>query len=67
MSDVHETILRCNEVRKRLGGISETSFWRLRKKDSDFPKPVIIRGTSIKGWHQSEINQWIIENPKEVE
>lgn len=65
MSDVQETILRSKEVRKRLGGISNTTFWRLRKK-CDFPKSVKIKGTSIIGWHESAVNQWIIDKPKGV-
>lgn len=63
---MQEKILRIKQVCERLGGISETTFWRLRK-NSGFPKPITIRGTSIKGWHETSITQWIQENSEEVE
>jgi len=66
MTETQETILRSKEVRKRLGDISTTTFWRIRQKCDDFPTSVEVKGTSIKGWHESEVNQWINDNREEV-
>lgn len=63
---MQEKILRIKQVCERLGGISETTFWRLRKTPG-FPQPIIIRGTVIKGWLETSITQWILENSTEVE
>jgi len=64
---MHEKIIRIKQVCKRLGDISETTFWRIRKECNDFPTSVKIKGTSIKCWSESEVNQWIIDNREEVE
>jgi len=60
---MHEKILRTQDICERLGGISLTTFWRLRKNNnSNFPKSTKIPGTSLNGWHETAVNQWIIEN-----
>mgnify|MGYP002642026934 CR=1 FL=1 len=66
MPVVKKKILRSKKIRKRLGKMSTTTFWRLRKQ-TDFPEAVKIQGTSIKGWYESEVDQWIAANLQEVE
>lgn len=53
-----EVLLAWPRVRARLGEISRTTCWRMRRDDETFPKPVPI-GQRRVGWRESEINAWI--------
>ena len=52
-----EKILRIDEVCERLK-ISDTTLWRWRRSKA-FPEPRSIQGSSVKGWSESTINEWI--------
>ena len=53
------------EVRKKLGNISPTTFWKLRK-NSDFPKPMSLP-TKGRSWDEAEVDAWLKALPKEAE
>jgi len=50
-------ILRAQQVCERLD-ISLPTLWRWRKARI-FPDPVKIEGTSIQGWTESTVDDWI--------
>jgi len=50
-------IIRRNEFRNNLGGISETTFWRL-SQEPDFPKKVMLSKRLI-GYYQDEVEEYI--------
>lgn len=49
--------LRTAEVIARFG-IHPSTFWRLRQRDSTFPRPYRI-GLRAIGWSESEVQQWL--------
>ncbi len=51
-----ERLLRIDQVIERIG-VSRTTIHRLRR-DSQFPKPVTIRGRTI-AWPEADIDDWI--------
>lgn len=53
-----EVLLPWPRVSARLGRISRTTGWRLRRDDETFPKAVPI-GPRRVGWKESEIDAWI--------
>lgn len=62
---MHEQILRAPQVCERLG-ISITTLWRWRKENL-FPAPKNLPGSSIKGWSESTVDKWVIENFSAIE
>ena len=50
-------ILRKREVIKRTG-LSDTTIWRLEKKD-DFPRRVVITAGGSVGWYEDEVDHWV--------
>jgi predicted DNA-binding transcriptional regulator AlpA len=55
----NDRFLRVEDV-LRILKISNTSFHRLRK-NSGFIEPIILPGTKIMVWKESDIQNWIIE------
>lgn len=55
-----ERILRTQHVCKKLN-ISATSLWRYRKSGV-FPDPCKIEGSSVCGWRESVVDEWISKN-----
>lgn len=41
-----------------LGNCSATTFWRIRKRYTSFPKPIKIGGLVI--WNKEEVTTWYI-------
>ena len=52
-----ERLLSAEEVLARLGGVSRTSLWRLRREGA-FPEPVHLSGRRIF-WLESEFNAFL--------
>jgi predicted DNA-binding transcriptional regulator AlpA len=46
------------EARARLGGISESTEWRLRRADPDFPRPVDVT-PGLRGYVAAELDAYI--------
>ena len=51
-----DKFLRSSEVRKILGGISNTTLWR-RIKDGSIPKPIKLGNGSANYFKESMINE----------
>jgi predicted DNA-binding transcriptional regulator AlpA len=51
-------IIRKREVRKRTGGLSDTTLWRY-ERDGKFPKRVVLSEPGLVGWYEDEIDEWI--------
>jgi predicted DNA-binding transcriptional regulator AlpA len=58
-----DRIISKSECRKVLGGVSDSTIWRLEHQ-GDFPKRVrVAPGTA--GWRMSEVQQWIAKLGRE--
>ena len=55
-----ERLLRASHVCDRLN-ISDTTLWRWRKAGY-FPEPKRLPGSSIQGWTEITLNEWILRN-----
>lgn len=54
--------LRNAATRRKLGGISEATLFRLRKNDPDFPAPIMMGKTPM--WIEDEIDQYMEKKPR---
>jgi predicted DNA-binding transcriptional regulator AlpA len=52
-------LILAREFRRRLGGISNSTFWRLEKSDPRFPKPTWVRGQ--RAWPEDEADAYACE------
>lgn len=50
-------LLKSRAVCLKLGGISNTTLWRIRK-NPDFPLPVELR-PGVPAWLEGEVDRWI--------
>lgn len=51
-------LIRSKQTRLKIGDVSETTFWRMRKDPSkQFPEPIEMNGQ--KYWLESEVDTWI--------
>jgi len=57
---MRERVLRNKKVCEILD-ISETTLWRWRKAGY-FPEPRGVPHSSIKGWAESTIDEWVMQN-----
>ncbi|QEY13286.1 AlpA family transcriptional regulator [Cellvibrio sp. KY-YJ-3] len=57
---MRETFLRTQQVCDRLN-ISATTLWRWRKA-GHFPDAKSLPGSSIQGWAESTVDNWISQN-----
>ena len=57
-------IISRREFRKRLGGISRTTEFRLRKREPDFPRLVWI-SPGLSGYYEDEASTFISARPRE--
>jgi hypothetical protein len=57
-----------DEFRRRLGGISYQTLWRLEKTDPRFPKPGYLRGHR-RIWDDDQANAYValVTSPDEAE
>jgi len=55
-----QQLLRVEDVQRRLN-LSRSSFYRLRKKRPDFPKPLRPTGGSAVRWRKADIDAWLGE------
>lgn len=51
-------ILRRPAVCEKLGGINETTLWRISRDDPSFPSAIQIN-KRIPGWFEHEIDAWL--------
>ncbi len=56
-------LLRLNQVKAKVG-LSRSTIYRLMQEDS-FPKSIILAGRSA-AWIESEIDDWILQQVREV-
>jgi len=56
-------LLRLNEVKTKVG-LSRSTIYRLMQEDS-FPKSIILAGRSA-AWLESEVDDWILQQVREV-
>ena len=46
-----------SELAKRTG-LSKPTLWRYRQRYPDFPKPIMIEGSSVLRWVGEEVDAW---------
>ena len=56
MNAKNDKLIRSKDVKKRLGGISNTTLWR-RIKDGTIPKPIKLGGGHANFFKESWINE----------
>lgn len=60
MKDYEKQTIKSEEIRGTyLGGCSNVTFWRLRKKDDSFPKPIRIGGLLL--WDRAQVECWYLQ------
>jgi len=47
------------EITRRTG-LSKPTIWRYRRRFSDFPKPIIVEGSSSLRWVAEEVDNWLL-------
>lgn len=52
-----ENLISLLTVRERIGHISSTTIWRMRRANQ-FPEPVVI-SPNRKAWRESDVDKWI--------
>ena len=52
-----ERLISLTKVRERIGDISQTTIWRMRRA-KQFPEPVAI-SPNRKAWRESDVDKWI--------
>jgi len=52
-------ILTNTELARRVG-LSKPTLWRYRQRYSDFPKPIVIEGSSVLRWVAEEVDAWFL-------
>ena len=40
--------------------LSKPTLWRYRKRFPDFPKPIVIEGSSVLRWVADEVDAWLL-------
>lgn len=50
-----------SELSARIG-ISKPTIWRYRQRYADFPKPIVIKGSSVLRWVTEEIDAWFLNH-----
>jgi predicted DNA-binding transcriptional regulator AlpA len=62
MKNTEDRLIGANEVRARLGGISDMTLWRwIDDQAVQFPKPVYVRRRRF--WNDRELQAWIERQP----
>jgi predicted DNA-binding transcriptional regulator AlpA len=64
MHEAPTTILPKLTVRQRLGGISDTTLWRLERR-GDFPRSIKISPGRV-GYRESEVEAWIARRAEDA-
>lgn len=65
MDDITKHTIKARELRQvYLGDCSSVTLWRLRKKDSSFPKPIKVGGLLL--WDRETVERWYQERLAEV-
>lgn len=59
-------IISTTELSKRVS-LSKPTLWRYRKRYPDFPRPIVIEGSSSLRWVTEEVDAWFLARRKNVE
>jgi prophage regulatory protein len=56
-------MIRFPELRRKLGGVSRPTLWRIEKNDPTFPRRVQL-APNVVVWDESAVDEWLENRPR---